>query len=696
MGSFILPNMNNPKVLQNIAEKTRQFDRTHFDDDVPVAIDALLANHERLPTDRKLITRLRPRHAVALGFFEGYAKAVEDIASKSPETHDIGIVIKPPPPPPPAAPPIPNELSVEIDDDLAQAAAKHANDDNGFPTMTTDRDEVCKAMKTGRGWYAAVRAYVRGAQWQRARIEIAPPPAPPPIPNELSMGVDDSLVRAAANHANEFYGYESAEDDMGQAREALTYENPAGWSVPVQSFVRGALWQRSTIENAHAGDEPTTHFPPAFDRASMPSDREIVEFAYRTIYPDSETSESAIQHAVDALNGDDPESIRRKVLSHCGSVAEACAIKFAFLHFRDRVVGPVNRIQDAERTQYEMTIAQKNERIAELEKQLDCTGPAEKDEGVVAKLELKIKKQNDLLRLQTADLDKASSRIDELEKQLGDELENLNNIARENVKLANEAIELRDVLTEYFRTESRSDASWEVMRNHLRSLVGLSPIQTATPISEKSGSGELYIENGSVMFRGLSGQVTEIRSPEREIEPIVFRDDTERDYWEEMSFVLANKTNTTSQSVATAVDEMVEERRKRLPKEDVDSDWLIEFAKRTGSESLAMTPEQMWTDVAALVPESTTPSQVRTMLDRAWRLSASVPRRASEMSKPTNDITDELLLEAAQFANKENNDPEHDSDVASARESIALSATDAWSMFVRGYVNGARRSSCKS
>ena len=113
-----------------------------------------------------------------------------------------------------------------------------------------------------------------------------------------------------------------------------------------------------------------------------------------------------------------------------------------------------------------------------------------------------------------------------------------------------------------------------------------------------------------------------------------------------------------------------------------------------------MTPEQMWTDVAALIPESTTPSQVRTMLDRAWRLSASVRRRTSEMSKARGDgaiveVTDELLLEAARFANKENNDPEHPNDIATARESIARSATDTWSTLVRAYVNGAQRSSRK-
>lgn len=483
--------MNDPKTLQIIAEKACQFDQAHFDDDVPVAVESLLANHERLPADRKLITRLRPRYAVALGFFEGYTKATEDLASKSTSQTNIGIVIKPPPPP--AAPPAPNELRMEIDDELAQAAAEYANDEEGFPTTARDIDEVRDAMKAGKGWHAVVRSFVHGAQWQLSRIE-----------------------------------------------------------------------------NAHAGDDPTMHFPPAFDRAPMPSDREIVDLICRTVYADRNIADGEFLNSVVKMLDNDPDGLCRTIGLYSGMRAEACAIKFALLHFRDRLVGPANKVQNAERTQYETTIRQKNERIAELE------------------------------------------------AQLKDEIENLNETARENVKLANDASELRASVFGYFQNEHRSNPSSLAARNHLRSLVGLPSIRSTTP-------------------------VVAVSKPESEAgNAIVFHDDAECDYWKEMSYVLAAKKDTTSRSVATAADEMVEERRKRLS---------VHVASETGT-------------------------------------------RPAIIGVPTaNEITDELLLEAARFANKENDDPEHNSDIVSAREAIALSATDAWSVFVRGYINGAQRSS---
>lgn len=540
--------MNDPKTLQIIAEKACQFDRAHFDDDVPAAVDSLLSNHERLPADRKLITRLRPRYAVALGFFEGYALAIEDNdelrrerdelqtklaeaertgaehaaqledeiraivaerdrykreATESKNQANIGIVIKPPPPPPPpAAPPAPNELRTEIDDELAQAAADCANDEEGYLTTARDIDEVHDAMKAGKGWYAVARAFVHGARWQLSRIE-----------------------------------------------------------------------------NAHAGDDPTMHFPPAFDQASMPSDREIAELVCRAIYTWREHTDDDIEHVVNVLNCE-REDLRRKIGMFSGSTAEACAVKFALLHFRDRLVGPANEVQNAERAQYETTIRQKNERIAELEKQLgfDCIGGTEKGEGVEAKLELKIQKQNDLLR----------------------------------------------------------------------SLVGLSSSRSATPVS---GSGELYVENGNVMFRNASGDASVVAASKPESEAcdaIVFRDDAERDYWEEMSYVLATKKDTTSQSVATAADEMVEERRKRLS---------VRIVSENGS------------------------------------------RPAIVGVHAADEVTDELLLEAAKFANESElfTSPADklppDRELECAKKAMREDCVMTWYRVCRAYVNGALRSS---
>lgn len=47
--------------------------------------------------------------------------------------------------------------------------------------------------------------------------------------------------------------------------------------------------------------------------------------------------------------------------------------------------------------------------------------------------------------------------------------------------------------------------------------------------------------------------------------PLVFHDNDERTFWDSMTLVLARKNDATSQSVASAADELVEERRARQP-----------------------------------------------------------------------------------------------------------------------------------
>lgn len=675
--------MNDPKVLQIIAEKACQFDRAHFDDDVPVVFELLLANHEQLPQDRKLITRLRPRYAVALGFFEGYAQAVNvESATKNNFRHAIGA--KPEENVFEALGRMQGEFGRKIEDlkderdklqtKLAEAertGAEHAAQlEDEIRALVAERDrykreatesksvvkligywrDVAQSNTIGEGFRDGLESCVKDLEraieedesknQTNIGIVIKPPPPPPPAapppPNELRTEIDDELAQAAVKYANAFMQLGSSSDDLRNAKSACSDSSgslktwlESHWAFVINGFVHGARWQLSRIENAHTGNAPTMHFPPASDRASMPSDCEIAELVCRTIYSGTETSEAFIRRIADEIKGDDPESIRRKVVATYGSVSEVCAIKFALLYFRDRLVGPANEVQNAERTQYETTIRQKNERIAELEKQLgfDCIGGTEKGEGVEAKLELEIQKQNELLRSQNADLNKARSRIAELEEQLKDEIENLNETARENVKLANDASELRASIVGYFQNEHRSNSASLAARNHLRSLVGLSSSRSATPAVAAS-------------------------KPELEAcNAIVFRDDAESGYWEEMSCVLASKKDTTSQSVATAADEMVEERRKRLP-------------VRIGSEN-----------------------DTRTVIIGV---------------RVADEVTDELLLEAAKFAASMVESAPGADDLDMARSAVSLPflhvhrwTARSWGLLVRGYVNGAQRSSRK-
>lgn len=205
--------MNSPKSLLRIAEKACDFDRAHFADGNVPTTETLASHHLQLATDHKLITRLVPRYAVALGFFEGYVQAVDDCSTaiaepvsadeigtwisigeatgKIPENGDgyirdivarngweyvalqpkkrieqtnIGIVKKPPPPPPPAAPPKPEEIS----DELAQAAANYTN---GIYFVGCTPDEVRKSLNVvvKTKWEQAVDGFIEGARWQLAR-----------------------------------------------------------------------------------------------------------------------------------------------------------------------------------------------------------------------------------------------------------------------------------------------------------------------------------------------------------------------------------------------------------------------------------------------------------------------------------------------------------------------------------------------
>jgi hypothetical protein len=466
--------MNDPDLLQRISNEAIAFDRAHFDDGIDPVPETMVEHHLRLTTDRKLITRLQPRFAVALGFFEGYAKAIEDAAKVVPEDRvhlaswlreafrgassgsenaknldaliailndpkNIGIVVKPPPPPPPPiVPSAPNELRTEIDDELAQAAVHVAND-------LLDR------------------------------------------PRSLARDLPDDMVcvrRAVAERGT---------------REMGTWEDLA------IAFVEGALWELARIENAHAGDEPTMRFPPAFDPPSMPSDSQIVDLICRTIHADHNFSEQKIHNLNKALDND-AESLRRLIGMYTGSIAEACTVKFALLHLLSSSNQPANECSDSERAQYETTIAQQKARIEELEaKYLQKKGDYKTAMEVISDLHVALR----------------SFALPTNPKALAAEL-------------------------------SRRQKEMEKL-----------------PDEVQPGSGILYIdEDNKVMFRGSLGQETVVGSPESAIDsptPLIFRDESERDFWDEQVHTLNRRGDRSPSDVARAADEMVEERRKRMP-----------------------------------------------------------------------------------------------------------------------------------
>lgn len=376
--------MNDPDLLRRISNEAVAFDRAHFDDGIDPAPVTMVEHHLRLTTDRKLVTRLQPRFAVALGFFEGYAKAIEDSSKETRSLSRDSVLM---------------DLS-RTRDRISSLAA--------FANATEVRDTAAKFVQeaidriSANGPKDAPEDRTRFVSWLREAFRSAspgsenaknrdaliaflndpknigivvkpPPPPPPPVvppaPNELRTEIDDDLAQAAMRFANVDFGNLEFVDDPMRVRLALIRSDLAPWSDVVRGFVGGAQWQLARIENAHAGDEPTMHFPPAFDRPSMPSDEEIANLIRRTIYADRNFSEREARNIDEALDND-AESLRRLIGMRSGSIAEACAAKFALLHFFSSPNRAANERGDSERTQYETTIAQQKARIEELEREV--------------------------------------------------------------------------------------------------------------------------------------------------------------------------------------------------------------------------------------------------------------------------------------------------------------------------------------
>lgn len=230
--------MSRTPTLREIADKACIFDREHFDDGNEPAADTMLRHHETLKTDRKLITRLVPRFAVMLGYFEGYSRAVEDLRLAYDE----------------------NECAVDINVAMPSIVARAEDRIKRSPLMF-EIDLIKELTQTIRNLHERIEQRDIG-------IVIKPPPppplaAPPIAPNELSTEIGDELAQMAAEYANSFLQLAPNEDDFRNAKSAcsdsameLKTRLEDHWAFGVNGFVKGALWQRAQIENAQAGEDP--------------------------------------------------------------------------------------------------------------------------------------------------------------------------------------------------------------------------------------------------------------------------------------------------------------------------------------------------------------------------------------------------------------------------------------------------------
>lgn len=187
---------------------------------------------------------------------------------------------------------------------------------------------------------------------------------------------------------------------------------------------------------------------------------------------------------------------------------------------------------------------------------------------------------------------------------------------------------------------------------------------------------------------------------------IVFRDERECGYWDEMTLILASKRDTTSQSVASAADEMVEERRARMPlvKLVCDALWTPE-GNAPGYDAFPILKENRvrvriatateWKDF--YLDDDRFQGKNPDLIVAAIRTELRSRESIETKQEPVNEVTDELLLEAAAWANEFCEMKASEGDLAAARSVMNGNVVHEvrWSNAIRSYVNGAIRKARK-
>lgn len=137
---------------------------------------AITIRHARFDELRTLQNKiaLQPGQPGRLVSHDEIAKLIEETIARIPLIEaSIGIVKRPPPPPPPVAPLAPNELRTEVNDDLAQAAADHANVAKDKSHLPRDPELVRLAVELETDpcshWDDRASGFVNGARWQAKR-----------------------------------------------------------------------------------------------------------------------------------------------------------------------------------------------------------------------------------------------------------------------------------------------------------------------------------------------------------------------------------------------------------------------------------------------------------------------------------------------------------------------------------------------
>lgn len=658
--------MTDPKILRDIADKACIFDRAHFDDDIPPTPDSLLSNHERLPSDRKLIARLRPRYAVALGFFEGYAQAV---AEREPNLSRDAVLM---------------DLSRTRERILSLAAFANATEVRDRSARFVS-EAIDRIAKEGRNIGIVIRP-----------PPPPPPPAAPPIPND----VPDELLKAAIAFANETVGEQAwaRESDIDYARTiVLDNRGISRWTTAIRWFVEGARWQLARIErtvewrdrleqiDANSQAKPAQENPIANDELSTEVDDDV-QAGSRGL---------SLQDAIDRYASDlpTPTEISEAWFDRPNTVSLEAACRVLALFMSKRKLRELSFHEASRR--YSMTKRPSDADIEDarnwfLNNEADSfVGIAEDFPGSAKSIAILV-----------AATDKPVPR------------------AKEESKLSAEMPTEREVAAVWFGFDPFGESVFmqsaisgsELNASRVLALFASKRIEKG----ESNGAGTLSIGDGKVMFRGSSGQVTEIVSPEAmagPIAPLVFRDENERDFWDEQVHALNRRGDRTPSDVASVADEMVEERRKRMPTEDGDPntpDWksqaianmrlitekdsFIERFRIALANALGEKETLLLGDALMLIEEQK--KRIPTNADRIEEQKKRIPTNV-DSAETSPRPSDELLLEASKYANENGGYASIESEISDAKRAMSgeIVFDRRWTTTVCDYVNGALRRS---
>ena len=521
--------MTDPKTLQDIADKACIFDVSHFDDDTPPTSDTLVSNHERLSFDRKLITRLRPRYAVALGFFEGYAKAVEDNETVRIE-HRREI-----------------EIMEKDREESERSLAEHAKQlEAEIATLVKERDD-----KTTE-WMAAQTALDNEKTAHRQ--------------TSTELGAIKDAARYVAHNVllhGSVPGVDRWKDILESTRrmvDAVDRNDPK--NIGIVKRPPPPPPPAAPIADPYPWTGKVYGFDCYVDRAGFVQIWNGEKLVEPSDSVESGARRLAIVELVARFDAYDKTLIEPMREALAQSEAERSAMK----EERDRALARV-RSWEARTRETEPRIVQakleKDKPIANDELSTDVDdelAQAAADHANDFKGKSSLPRDCQLVRIAVGMEDDACSHWDDRVAGFVEgarwQLNRMENVAGEDPPNVHE---LREENGQLLRKIEWYEAQF-------RTIFGLT--------ADCKIQGAVYAKDGdptSTYRDGCSDPIAVVRQSneskrDRSLAPtpIVFRDNDERSYWDSMTLVLARKGDTTSQSVASAADELVEERRARM------------------------------------------------------------------------------------------------------------------------------------